>query len=100
MAGHPLARLLEALLPCCCGAALIITVATVIAFPESYVYFGILHAIALFSLLALPFLRAPLWLVIAVAAIVTLIPMVYADPLYDQRALVLDRPLGRGAARQ
>lgn len=66
-------------------AALAITVATVVAFPQSYVYFGILHAIALFSLLALPFLRAPLWLVIAVAAIVTLIPMVYADPLYAQR---------------
>ena len=46
------------------GAA-IITVATVIAFPGSFVYFGVLHAIALFSLLALPFLRAPLWLVAA-----------------------------------
>lgn len=67
------------------GAALLITVATVVAFPDSYVYFGILHAIALFSLLALPFLRAPLWLTIATAAIVTILPMVYVDPLFDQR---------------
>jgi len=67
------------------AAALAITVVTVLAFPESYVFFGILHAIALFSLLALPFLRAPLWLVIATAAIVTVLPMVYADPLYDER---------------
>jgi len=67
------------------GAALTITVVTVFAFPESYVYFGILHAIALTSLLALPFIRAPLPLVIAVAAAFTILPMVYADPLYDQR---------------
>lgn len=67
------------------GAALLITVVTFVAFPDSYVYFGILHAIALFSLLSLPFLRAPLWLVIATAAIVTIVPMLYADPLYDQR---------------
>jgi uncharacterized membrane protein len=67
------------------AAALAITVATIIAFPQSFVYFGILHAIALFSLLSLPFLRAPLWLVVAVAAAVTLVPMVYSDPLFDQR---------------
>ena len=66
------------------GAA-IITVATVIAFPGSFVYFGVLHAIALFSLLALPFLRAPLWLVAAVAVVVIGLPFFFADPLFNER---------------
>ena len=65
------------------GAALIITVATYFAFPDSFVYFGVLHAIALTSLLALPFLRAPLVLVVAVAAIVILLPAIYSDPFFD-----------------
>lgn len=65
------------------GAAIIITVATYFAFPDSFVYFGVLHAIALTSLLALPFLRAPLALVVAVAAVVILLPAIYSDPFFD-----------------
>lgn len=38
-------------------AALGITVATSFIFPKSWVYFGVLHAILLFSLLALPFIH-------------------------------------------
>jgi len=68
------------------AGALAITIATFFAFPDSFVYFGVLHAIALFSLLALPFLRAPLWLVIAVAAIFIGLPWVYSDPMFDQKA--------------
>ncbi|HTM76428.1 MAG TPA: heparan-alpha-glucosaminide N-acetyltransferase [Devosia sp.] len=65
------------------GAALLITVATYFAFPDSFVYFGVLHAIAVTSLLALPFMRAPLALVVAVAAIAILLPAVYSDPFFD-----------------
>src|SRR4029079_12219855 len=39
------------------AAALLITVATYFVFPQSYIFFGILHCIALCSVLALPFLR-------------------------------------------
>jgi uncharacterized membrane protein len=67
------------------AGALAITVATYFAFPDSFVYFGVLHAIALTSLLALPFLRAPLWLVVAVAAIFIGLPLVYSDPMFDQK---------------
>ena len=67
------------------AAALVITIATWFAFPDSFVYFGVLHAIAVTSLLALPFLRAPLWLVVAVAAAVILLPVLYANPFFDLR---------------
>lgn len=40
-------------------AAALVSIATFVAMPDYYVYFGILHSIALCSLLALPFLRLP-----------------------------------------
>ncbi len=41
------------------GAALLITIATAVAFPQSFIFFGILHCIAVSSVLALPFLLLP-----------------------------------------
>ncbi|UXN73952.1 DUF1624 domain-containing protein [Devosia sp. A8/3-2] len=67
------------------AGALIITIATWFAFPDSFVYFGVLHAIALFSLMALPFLRAPLWLVGPVAIAVIGAHFAYADPLFNAK---------------
>ncbi|WP_375450171.1 heparan-alpha-glucosaminide N-acetyltransferase [uncultured Devosia sp.] len=55
--------------------------------PQAFIYFGVLHAIALSSLLALPFLRAPLVLVIVAAAIVILLPALYSNPLFDLRQI-------------
>lgn len=65
--------------------ALAISLGTWLVFPDSFVYFGVLHAIALFSLLGLAFVRAPLWLAIAVAAIVITLPFLYSDPLFNQK---------------
>jgi uncharacterized membrane protein len=66
------------------GGAALITLGTWVAFPDSFVYFGVLHAIALFSLLALPFLFSPLWLTGLVAAVVIGLHFGFADPLYNE----------------
>ena len=67
------------------AGALAITVATYFAFPQSFVYFGVLHAIALFSLLGLAFVRTPLWLAIMVGAIVIALPFLYSDRLFNEK---------------
>ncbi|WP_430913820.1 heparan-alpha-glucosaminide N-acetyltransferase [Methylobacterium sp. sgz302541] len=69
------------------GAALLITVATVLAFPDSYIFFGILHCIAVSSLLALPFLRVPPAITATVAALVIAAPRLVAHPVLDAPAL-------------
>lgn len=68
------------------AGALVITVATWFAFPQSFVYFGVLHAIALFSLMGLAFVRTPLWLAVIVAAAVIALPFFYSDPLFNEKA--------------
>ncbi len=68
------------------AAAVGVSIVTWFQFGEYFAYFGILHAIALFSLLALPFLRASLWLGLLTAALVLLLPLLNA-PLFNPRPL-------------
>lgn len=77
------------------GAALLITAATVFAFPQSYIFFGILHCIALSSVLALPFLRLPAWITaLAAAGVIALPRMVAGGGPLDAPGLMF---LGLGA---
>lgn len=65
------------------AAALAITAATFFIFPESYIFFGILHCIALSSVLALPFLgRSPV-LALAAGILCLAAPHFLTDPALD-----------------
>lgn len=80
--GPTLKRLLRIVL-----AALAITVATRIAFPDSFIFFGVLHCIALASVLGLPFLFLPVWVTALAAALVLAAPHLVQDALFDAPAL-------------
>lgn len=69
------------------GAAALVTAATFVAFPESFIYFGILHMIAAGSVLALPFLRLPPLATLLVALAVLVAPAVWSSPVFDTRLL-------------
>lgn len=69
------------------GAALLITVVTLLAFPDSPILFGILHCIALSSVLGLAFLRAPAILIAAAGALCFLAPLWLTQPVFDQPLL-------------
>ena len=68
------------------AAAGVITLATLWVFPENFIFFGILHCIAVSSLLAVPLLRAPLWLVVLAAAAALTAPQWIALALLDAPA--------------
>lgn len=69
-------------------AAAAITVATLIAFPDAFIFFGILHMIAVGSILALPFLRAPVPLTVIAAALVLATPYFVGWTAFDPLWLV------------
>ncbi len=68
------------------SAAAGVSAATYLLFPESFIFFGILHCIALSSLLALPLLRAPLWLVAMIALAALVAPLLIESPFFDAPA--------------
>ena len=65
------------------GAALAVTLVTFFAFPQTYIFFGILHCIALSSLLALPFLRLHPALTLVAAAFCLAAPWLFTSPALD-----------------
>ncbi|MGF9757295.1 heparan-alpha-glucosaminide N-acetyltransferase [Microvirga sp. 0TCS3.31] len=65
------------------GAALAVTLATYFAFPESYIFFGILHCIAVSGVLALPLLRLHPAMTLVIAALCLVAPSMLTDPALD-----------------
>ena len=65
------------------GAALAISAVTYFAMPNGFIFFGILHQIALASLLGLAFLRLPALVTLAVAAAVIAAPHVLRSSFFD-----------------
>ncbi|MCJ2013451.1 heparan-alpha-glucosaminide N-acetyltransferase [Methylobacterium sp. J-076] len=57
------------------GGALLVTLATRIVFPDAYVFFGVLHCIAVASVIGLPFLFLPWPATLAAAAAILAAPL-------------------------
>ncbi|RYE70679.1 MAG: DUF1624 domain-containing protein [Hyphomicrobiales bacterium] len=69
------------------AGAVAITIVTYFATPNGFVFFGILHEIALASLLGLAFLRLPFFVTAAVGIAVVALPQVYETVLTNPRWL-------------
>lgn len=69
------------------GAALLVTAGTWWMFPDYFVYFGVLHAIALFSLTALPFVRLPAPVTLLAALAVIALSFAWSSPDFEVRWL-------------
>jgi len=68
------------------GAALLVTAGSYVLFPQSFIWFGVLHAIALSLLLAKPLLARP-WIAAITGFVVIVAGLVYANPAFDNRVL-------------
>ncbi|AWN38141.1 DUF1624 domain-containing protein [Methylobacterium radiodurans] len=79
-------------------SALAVTLATWLAFPDSFVFFGVLHCIAVSSLLGLPFLFVPVWVTGLAAALVVAAPHLVRAEFLDAPALFF-LGLGQGLPR-
>ncbi|HWT29564.1 MAG TPA: heparan-alpha-glucosaminide N-acetyltransferase [Propylenella sp.] len=70
------------------AAAAAVTAATYVAMPDAYVFFGILHAIAVSSVLGLAFVHAPVLIVIAAALFCFAAPALLSGPVFDAPPLL------------
>jgi uncharacterized membrane protein len=68
------------------GCALVVSAASYAIFPQSYIWFGVLHAIAVSLVLARP-LRGSAALALAAGLVVVVAGIAVASPAFDSRAL-------------
>jgi uncharacterized membrane protein len=69
------------------GAALLITLVTLYATPGSFIFFGILHQIALASVLGLLFLWLPIPILILCSAAIIALPFFYQSAFFNHFSL-------------
>jgi uncharacterized membrane protein len=69
-------------------AAAGITVVTWFVTPDAYVFFGILHCIAVASVVGLPFVWTPVWFTVAAAVLAFALPSLVSAPVFDAPWLV------------
>lgn len=69
------------------AGALAVTVATFAAMPWMFVFFGILHSIAVSRVLGLAFLRASAWLIVPAAAAIWIAPYLWPAEAMNPRLL-------------
>lgn len=65
------------------AAAAAVSIATYLMFPDAWVFFGILHMMAVGSLIALPLRRLPGPLLLALAALAVALPALWSSPSLD-----------------
>jgi uncharacterized membrane protein len=70
------------------GAAALVSLGTYWFMPQAFVYFGILHMIAVASVLALPFLRLPIPVAVAVAVFCLAAPSLFTSEAFDAKPLL------------
>ena len=69
------------------ASAIAVSIGTWLAFGDYFAFFGVLHAIALFSLVALAFLRLPALLTGAAGVAIIVLPLLIAHPAMRERWL-------------
>lgn len=69
------------------AAAAAISLLTWFFVPQGFIFFGILHQIALASILGLFFIRAPVWLTIPLAALIIAAPAFVRSEIFDHPVL-------------
>lgn len=70
------------------AAAAAISLLTFLTMPDTYIFFGILHSIALCSVLGLAFLRLPIWTTFIAAVTVLALPSIVSHPVFDAPLLL------------
>ena len=69
------------------AAAAAVSAVSYAQFPDSPIFFGVLHHIAVASVLGLGFLRLPVWTTAALGVVVYALPEFVSVPLFDEPAL-------------
>lgn len=68
-----------------CIAAATITLVTWFLFPDTFIYFGILHAIAVASVIGALLLRLPVGLTLLAGIVVLALPIFFNSPIFETR---------------